>query len=222
MPRLHWRHHYPLFPSPQVTLTHTHAHIRACCAWVPTVRCHRDLFFFLPLSNFLPRAIFWALAGAHAHFGCLHLLNSHGRLHEGLLKNQPEPFVARGEKKEKKKKACVSWSERNNKEEKQKRRFFFNGFEKWNCGRSANAPKSIHFRTINPRLGSKKRKGLWPKTFIFHSYSSPELCRWMGPFGDLESLARARWMGLWTFPRPQQQQSDVSLFERAFFFKNVA
>lgn len=219
MPRLHWRHHYPLFPSPQVTLTHTYAHIRACCAWVPTVRCHRDLFFFLPLSNFLPRAIFWALAGAHAHFGCLHLLNSHGRLHEGLLKNQPEPFVARGEKK---KKACVSWSERNNKEEKQKRRFFLMEFEKWNCGWSANAPKSIHFRTINPRLGSKKRKGLWPKTFIFHSYSSPELCRWMGPFGDLESLARARWMGLWTFPRPQQQQSDVSLFERAFFFKNVA
>lgn len=122
----------------------------------------------------------------------------------------------------KKKKACVSWSERNNKEEKQKRRFFLMEFEKWNCGRSANAPKSIHFRTINPRLGSKKRKGLWPKTFIFHSYSSPELCRWMGPFGDLESLARARWMGLWTFPRPQQQQSDVSLFERAFFFKNVA
>ena len=68
----------------------------------------------------------------------------------------------------------------------------------------------------------RKRKGLWPKTFIFHSYSSPELCRWMGPFGDLESLARARWMGLWTFTRPQQQQSDVSLFERAFFFKNVA
>lgn len=219
MPRLHWRHHYPLFPSPQVTLTHTYAHIRACCAWVPTVRCHRDLFFFFlfptscleqfselwqGLMLILAVYIYWIPMVACTR-GCWRTSLNHLLL----------------EGKKKKKLVCHEVRE-TTKKKSRKDALFLMEFEKWNCGRSANAPKSIHFRTINPRLGSKKRKGLWPKTFIFHSYSSPELCRWMGPFGDLESLARARWMGLWTFPRPQQQQSDVSLFERAFFFKNVA
>lgn len=157
MPRLHWRHHYPLFPSLQVTLTHTYAHIRACCAWVPTVRCHRDLFFFFffflsptscleqfselwqGLMLILAVYIYWIPMVAWTR-GCWRTSLNHLLLEE------------------KKKKKLVCHEVRETTKKKSRKDAFFNGFEKWNRGWSANAHKSIHFTTINPRLGSKKKK----------------------------------------------------------------
>ena len=106
MPGSHWRHHYPLFSIPT---GHMNSHI---CTYTGVLCVSTDCkvpqrVFFFPVSSFLPPAVFWALAGTHAHFGCLHLLNSHGRLNQGLLQNQPEPFVAKKKKKRKKKKK--SW-----------------------------------------------------------------------------------------------------------------
>ena len=176
MPGSHWRHHYPLFSIPTGHMnSHICTYTGVLCVSTDCKVPQRVFFFLFPVSCLqqfyelwqglmliLAVYIYWIPMVAWTRGCCKTSLN------HLLLKKR---------KKEKKKKSwyVMKW-------EKQQRRK-----AGWLNRKEAFLTdlrnETTHFRTIKPRLGSKKkkkkRKGLWPKTFIFHSYSSPELCCWM-------------------------------------------